>query len=360
MSFKNIIGHNDVIKNLLPRIKQNRLPHAMMFYGPSGIGKRTLAAEIIKAINCKNSEDDPCDTCNSCKWINENQHPDVIMITNGIRAESLGIQLLFRKGSATGDSQDETVVSDGTGRKDILIEQIRYLNDVIYTAPIEGRFRIVFIIDAETLNKSSANAFLKTLEEPPDRTIIIMTSSYLGMVPQTIRSRVEKIRLNPLKNEDMKRLLKEKIGISSEYLMLTLRLLNGSLNRRLLSLDDDSIREYLKIAKQFIYQNKVRFEDLFKTAQLISSGANREERETRAYIFFTFIRDMMLDIYLGRNEDIWGINPYKTIEISFDMIEDLEDIITFLRRSQSLYCNTGITVKSELLRYTRLWNILSV
>ncbi len=354
MSFKNIIGHSEIIGNLISRIKENRLPHGIIFYGPSGIGKRTLATEFIKAINCKDFNEDLCDNCNDCKWINENRHPDIFIITNGIRAESLGIQLLIKKGNGSTDSTDKTTATtEASGKKEILIDQIRSLEDVIYTAPVAGKYRIVFIIDAETLNKSSANAFLKTLEEPPDRTLIIMTSSYLGRVPQTIRSRTEKIRLNPLNNKDMEQLLTEKIGYSSSYLPLIIRLLKGSLNRKILSLDDDSIKEYLDIAYQFIESKKIDFESLFEISQLISSGALREDRETKIFIFFTFLREIMLDLYLNRDMKIFGISSHKMREISFEMVEDLYNITKFMERSQNLYCNTAIAIKSELLRYTR-------
>ncbi|MGC9042613.1 MAG: ATP-binding protein [Myxococcota bacterium] len=355
MAFKNIIGHSEVIENLRGRIRENRLHHAIMFYGPQGIGKRTLATEFIKAINCKNFEDEPCDNCNNCKWIEKNQHPDVLIITNGIRAETLDIKLPVKMGN-----QDDDAEATGKPTREILIEQVRYIEEVIYTKPVEGRYRVIFIIDAESLNKSSANAFLKTLEEPPEDTIIVMTSSFLGMVPLTIRSRTEKIRLKPLGDSDMQRLLAENLNYSSNNIKLVLRLLNGSLNRMILSADDETLRECLNMAREFIVSDIITVDRILDVAQSLTQDGDRKEREARIYLFFTILREMLMDIYLNRGEEIWGKVSGINGRINLKMIEDLSGIIKFISTSQELYCNQSVCVKSELLRLTELWNKLSV
>ncbi|MCX7957976.1 MAG: AAA family ATPase [Deltaproteobacteria bacterium] len=359
MAFKDIIGHSEVIENLKKRMKENRLHHAIMFYGPQGIGKRTLAKEFIKALNCRNFDKEPCEKCNNCKWISENTHPDIIMITNGIRAESLGITT-FQKKSSTGAESETSEGSPAELKREISIEQIRYLEDVIYTRPIEAKFRVIFIIDAETLNRNSANAFLKTMEEPPENTIIIMTTSFLGMVPGTIRSRAEKIRLKPLSDSDMKRLLSEKLKYSSDNINIIVHLLKGSLNRKILSIDNDSFREYLDMASDFVKREKITAEEILETAALLAGTSDREERELRIYIFFTILKELLTDIYLNRASDIWG--EYSDIRgtIKFSDIENLKETIKFMRIAQNLYCNQGISIKSELLRLGEKWNRLSV
>ncbi len=357
MAFKDIIGHTEVIENLLKRIKENRLHHAMMFYGRLGIGKRTLAKEFIKAINCKDFDNEPCEKCNNCKWINENKHPDVIIITNGIRAESLDIRLVQNKGSANGepDAAEETSSSP---KKEITIDQIRYLEEIIYTSPVEAKYRVIFIIDAETFNKNSANAFLKTLEEPPGNTIIVMTTSFLGMVPVTIRSRTEKIRLKPLSDADMKRLLSEKISYSSEYTDIVLHLLKGGLNRKILSTDDESLKEYLDMAADFVNSGKITVEEILEAANTLTRSNDRAERELRIYIFFTILKELLTDIHLGRAADIWGKYISQNTTADFSDIEHLDETIRFIRNAQNLYCNQGIIIKSELLRLSEQWNRL--
>ncbi len=359
MAFSSIIGHYEVIENLKQKIRDNRLHHSIMLYGPPGIGKRTLATEFIKAINCKNFSDEPCEKCNNCKWISENKHPDVVIITNSIRATSINIKLVQKKGGL--DSDGEIMEESGlSSKREITIDQIRYLDEVIYTKPLEGKYRVIFIIDAENLNKSAANAFLKTLEEPPENVIIVMTCSYLGMIPLTIRSRTEKIRLKPLSDIEMKRLLSERLNFSTGYPDIILRLLKGSLDKRILSIDDDSLREYLDIATQFINTERISIKEVLDIALVITQGTSREEREDRIYIFFSILKELLMDIYLKKDIKIWGKLSGLKGKITIDMIEDLSRTIKFLKTAQNLYCNQTITIKSELLRLTERWNRLSV
>ncbi len=358
MAFKDIIGHSEVIENLIKRIKDNRLHHAIMFYGPQGIGKRTLTKEFIKAVNCKNFINEPCDTCNNCKWINEDKHPDVIMITNGIRADSLNIKTIQNKNGA--DSESESPTGTTSSKREITIEQIRYLEELIYTKPIEARYRVIFIIDADTLNKSSANAFLKTLEEPPPETMIVMTASFLGMVPSTIRSRTEKIRLRPLTDSEMKRLLSEKLNYSTENIDIILHLLKGSLNRKILSIDDESLKEFLDMVINFIKSSNITVEEILEIASVLTRSSDREEKELRIFIFFTILKELLLDIYLGRASDIWKMHIESSKKIDFSYLENLNEVIKIIKKAQDLYCNQGIIIKSELLRLNEKWNRLLV
>lgn len=357
MAFRDIIGHTEVIENLIKKIKRGHLHHAILFYGPQGIGKRTLAMEFIKSINCKNFENEPCDTCNNCKWINEYKHPDIIIITNGLRAESIGIKVIQQKETSSNSEVEEESPSF---KKEITINQIRYVEDLIYTRPIEAKYRVIFIIDAETLNKNAANAFLKTLEEPPENTIIVMTSSYLGMVPSTIRSRTEKIRLKPLSNIEMQKLLIEKINYSSENINIVLHLLKGGLNRKILNIDDNTLKEYLKIIIHLIKSDKLSVEEIIDISNFITQSSNREEKENNIYVFFTILKEILLDIYLDREKKIWGEYAIHKGKIKLSLIENINETIKFIRRSQSLYCNQNISIKSELLRLTEQWNRLSV
>ena len=359
MSFDNIIGHREVIDNLKNRLREGRFHHAIMFYGPKGIGKRTLALEFVKAVNCKNLKSyNPCDECNNCKWIGEYTHPDLIVITNDMRAE----YLQFNKGVSVRGPNTESDESEGRERRakgEISIDMIRALDEVIYSPPVEGRYRVIFIINADSMNKSAANAFLKTIEEPPPQTLIVMTSSYLGMVPITIRSRTEKIRLNPLSKEDMRRLLVEKMNYSSRYMDVVLRLLSGGIDRDILSIDEESIGQYLGIIHEFLSKDRVSFDDIIDISSILTDSSSREERELRVNLFFRMLISLMIDIFLNRNRDLWGDLFEVKQRINFQMIEDINEVIRFLRTSQDFYCNSAIAVKSELLRYTRLWNRLS-
>jgi len=138
-----------------------------------------------------------------------------------------------------------------------------------------------------------------------------------------------------------------------------IRLLNGGIDRDIISIDDESIGEYLDIIRQFVLSDRISFDDIVDIAGVLTNSPNREERELRIGFFFDLLRALMLDILLDRNRGVWKEMFEVKRRITFDMIEDLNRIAVFMKVSQGFYCNSAIGIKSELLRYTRLWNMLS-
>ncbi|MDZ4383510.1 MAG: hypothetical protein U0937_02595, partial [Thermodesulfovibrionia bacterium] len=166
MALKDIIGQERAIEILRGCIKRNRVAHAYIFAGDEGIGKKLTAINFAKALNCqkpvtsKNKdlslvtrhssliEIDCCDGCSSCIKINKSIHPDFFFIApeNG----------------------------------EIKVDVIRELQESISYKAFEGGWKVIIIDEAETLNQPAANACLKTLEEPPEQTILILISSMSG------------------------------------------------------------------------------------------------------------------------------------------------------------------------------------
>ena len=179
MSFKQIIGQEKPIAILQNALVKNRLAHAYLFEGPACIGKVFTALQFIKAVNCLNLADgiDCCDQCISCKKIDAKNHIDINWIS-----------LLKTK-------------------SEISIEQIRQMQSQINLKPYEARYKVFCIHDAELMNEVSQSALLKTLEEPPLKSIIILTTSKSARLLKTIVSRCRLIRLSPLKINHIKDIL---------------------------------------------------------------------------------------------------------------------------------------------------------
>ncbi len=153
-------------------LTQDRVAHAYLFCGPSGIGKYTTGVALAAALNCLNAPGQGCGQCNSCQKIATSIHPDV--------------QTLERQGST----------------KIIPIETIR--NQVIPQMghpPHEGAARVILIEEANSLPDASANALLKTLEEPPRRTHFVLCTAAPEELLPTIRSRCQRINFAPLPPE---------------------------------------------------------------------------------------------------------------------------------------------------------------
>jgi DNA polymerase-3 subunit delta' len=216
MSFSEIIGH-DYPKSLLGRLLQTGLlPHAYLFEGPDGIGKRRMALEFAKAINCERSGrdgfNDACDQCPACGRVNSGNHPDVVQIT------------------AAGSF--------------IKIEQIRELQDAIFLKPYMGRKKVYLIDEADRMNQEAANCFLKTLEEPPaDSVLILMTSRPFALLP-TIVSRCQRLRFLPLTSAQIEQYLISKQGVSGEDAKILAALSLGRLGMAL-ETSADEVREEL-------------------------------------------------------------------------------------------------------------------
>jgi len=164
--WRDIVGHEDLVEILRGFVRTGRLPHAFLFSGPAGVGKTMVAREFFMAVNCLERAGDPCNACRSCLKALSRSHPDYIEVT------------------------------PANGR--ILVDGIRGVISEVSLKPFEARTRFVVIEPAERMNKASANALLKTLEEPPDATLIILVSHNPSLLLPTIVSRCQVLRFAPL------------------------------------------------------------------------------------------------------------------------------------------------------------------
>jgi DNA polymerase III subunit delta' len=173
-----IIGHEKQKSFLMKMVSSEKIPHALIFQGASGLGKKKLAIDIFKKINCIKNGNQGCDNCESCLSINQLIHPDL----NIIEAEGKMIQV------------------------DQIREMIHRNSFHCYSA----FFKWTIINDAHLMNKEASNSLLKTLEEPNKKTVIILITDRPESILSTIKSRTQRIKFYPLKNNEIKLLLENK------------------------------------------------------------------------------------------------------------------------------------------------------
>ena len=168
MPFADVIGHDLPKKLLQAAMSSNRLAHAYLFHGEDRIGKRLLAVRVAQALLCDvvSNPADGCGACRSCVQIESRTHPDFNVIHP--------------------DPEQAT--------PQIKIEQIRDLEQQIIYRPLIGDRKICLIDDADRMTIGAANALLKTLEEPPDHSLLLLVSSRAFALPATIRSRCQTLR----------------------------------------------------------------------------------------------------------------------------------------------------------------------
>ena len=165
--FDSIIDQERPIRILLSLLFHGTIPHALLFTGIEGVGKKTAAVALAMACNCRRPVAvEPCGECAACRKIAAGAHPDIL------RVSPAGAM--------------------------IKIDQIRELCQVLTMKPYEARVRVVIIADAHTLNPAAGNALLKMLEEPPARTVLILTAPQTGDLLPTIVSRCQHIRFKPI------------------------------------------------------------------------------------------------------------------------------------------------------------------
>lgn len=189
MSFSQIIGHEHPIRILRRAIHAGRVPHAYLFVGPGSIGKTLLAREFAKMVNCQapallaEADDlEPCDQCSACRGIDRDAFPDVHVIQPLSKVQS----------ADDGDSRD--VVIEGAA---ITTDQIADLIREANLKATHGRRKVFIVTSAEAMNVASANRLLKTLEEPPGQTTLILTTQNLSGLLPTIISRCQIITFRP-------------------------------------------------------------------------------------------------------------------------------------------------------------------
>ncbi len=204
-------------KELLSRgLAADRLAHAYLFQGPDGVGKQLFARKLAAAINCTASDGiQSCGHCGSCRRMEAGMHPDFLLVTPG-------------KGA-------------------IKIAQVRELIKELSFAPYGAGTRVVLVEDVHLMRQEAANSLLKTLEEPPENNILILTADSAGNILQTILSRCQTIPFYSLTTEETVKILREQEDMDQQTALLLARLAEGSPGKALLfnKLDLISLRESL-------------------------------------------------------------------------------------------------------------------
>lgn len=202
MSYSAVVGHEATIARLRTLARRRRVAHAYLFAGPSGVGKRLTAIAFARSLLCEKKGDEACEQCETCRRTGRGTHRDLKLVR---REED---------------------------KKEITIDQVREtIRELSFVG--EGP-RAVVIDEAERMNEEAMNAFLKTFEEAPDRTVLVLVTSAPSMILPTLRSRCQTILFHALKEEEVLHVLNP----STPEAKLAAKLADGSAGRALELVED--------------------------------------------------------------------------------------------------------------------------
>jgi DNA polymerase-3 subunit delta' len=201
--WRKIVGHEWAVRLLSSAVANERIGHAYLITGPDHIGKMTLARTFAQALNCTAEPSSrPCGECRACKLIHDDKHPDVRLVLPELTAR---------------------------GAQSIKIEQIRLLQQDLSLSAYEARYKVALLKRFDTANLNAANAFLKTLEEPPGNVILLLTATDSDTLLPTINSRCRTVRLRPIARALIEETLMVNRRLKTEEANLLAHLADGRL-----------------------------------------------------------------------------------------------------------------------------------
>lgn len=262
MRLADIKGQDRVINILKRAVATNRLSSGYIFEGMNGTGKRSTALALMQVLFCQNQADgDSCGNCISCRKFSSGNHPDLHLL------EPL------------------------PDKRDISIEQIRGLQQVLALRPFEAGHKGCLIEPAERMNEKGANALLKTLEEPPGKSVFILIAPQSEMLLSTIRSRCQIVRFNRLDEATIRELLVTK-GIEPDRASELAPLSEGSIELALSRADEAELSRREELLAVLSQVTAMQVDTVLNRAETLAKG--REEMLCTFDQLLSILHDMLL------------------------------------------------------------------
>ena len=261
--WQGILGHDDIAERFRTAIRRSRLASTYLFVGPAGIGKRRFALALGKALLCQSPGDDPlepCGQCESCRMFAAGSHPDLDVVALPKDKSTLPLELFI------GDKEHRN--QDGLCHR-------------IALRPFLGGRKVAIIDDADYFSQESANCLLKTLEEPPPKSLMILIGTSPSKQLPTIRSRSQVVRFQPLSAEVVARILVDEAIVADDAAAARLAVYSDGSVERARDITDPALWQF---RAQLLHDlsspaaNPVR---LAKAVQAFVDEAGKEPSERR-------------------------------------------------------------------------------
>jgi len=287
VSFDAVVGHQQAKSRFRRLLAADRLAHAYLIHGEEGIGKFCLALQVAAARLCPEIPGDGCGQCLDCRLVEAGTHPDLFLLDD----------------------------PDAPG---LHIDQVRSLIDTTIRKPVRSLGRAYVIRDAERLREEAQNALLKTLEEPPLASLILLTSDRPQGLAPTLRSRCQEIRLKPLTQEESRRIL-QSTDLHEERIEL-LSLISGGSPGKALALENG---DYLGMRSHVLTLVGGETSDPLGLAEAVYSGLNPRDPGIRSRV------RMVVETWISVLRDLLVVHAGQGIEEAWnrDLAQDMARIV---------------------------------
>ena len=221
-SFKDVVGHKDILKYISSAVENNRVSHAYILNGERGSGKKMLANLFAMTLLCETGDNEPCGRCHSCKQAESGNHPDIIRVTH-------------------------------EKPNSISVDDIRtQVNNTVDIKPYQGPYKVYIIPQADMMTPQAQNAILKTIEEPPSYAVFLLLTENAETLLPTINSRCVMLKLRNIKDTLIKKYLMENLEIPDYKADMCTAFAQGNMGRAIMLANSDHFNEVREEAVQLL------------------------------------------------------------------------------------------------------------
>ncbi|MGI6536973.1 MAG: DNA polymerase III subunit delta' [Caldicoprobacterales bacterium] len=323
MNTGTIIGQSPLLYAMERILDRGMIVHAYLFIGPEGSGKKTMSNLFAQALLCTNKgEGKPCRSCITCRQFDSGNHPDVVRV-----------RIL-------------------EGKTAILVDQIRDMQSVVNIKPYQAGRRICFIEDAHLMNVQAQNALLKTLEEPPSHTVIILLADNINSLLPTILSRCQHFRIGHLSHEEIAQLLNRHYSMDPEEASVYAVLSQGNPGKALTLANDETLHACREeLARGIGLAGSVKIADLYGLFM-----DNKDRTEVLFELMELWIRDLILlketgDWNLIINKDKSSLLSKQAARFTSKGLQDMIQKIELARTMLKSNTNYQLTIETMLYQF---------
>ena len=262
-SFKDVVGHKDIINYIRNAVTENKVSHAYILNGERGSGKKMLANLFATTLLCEKQGPDPCNACHSCHQAESGNHPDIIRVTH---------------------EKPNTISVDDIRRQ---------VNEDIQIKPYQGPYKIYIIAEADLMTVQAQNALLKTIEEPPAYAVIFLLTENAEALLPTITSRCVMLKLRNIKDTLIRKYLMETMHVPDYKADMCTVFAQGNMGRAIMLASSDHFNEIREEAVQLLkYINEMDISEVTKAIKKI--GTYKLEINDYLDIIMIWYRDVLL------------------------------------------------------------------